>query len=458
MHREFAPVAFLAALSLVLPLPWHWRVGNVATLSIICWLFIMNVIYGVDALVWANNVDIVVPVWCDITTKLIIGANVALPAACLCICIHLEQVASVRNAQTTIADKKRRRIFEVGMCWGLPLIFMALHYVVQGHRFDIIEEYGCRPTTYFSIPAIFIVWIPPILLSIACLVFAGLALRHFMIRRMTFAAHLNSSKSALTISRYFRLMLMSIMQMIWSSAVTCYTLWFTTIGIPIRTWDNWRHVHSDFLRVDQYPAILLPPLVAKAYYFLWWLVPASTIIFVAFFAFGREAVEDYKKWYLWFCRNVLRQTPKTETKKTSFGSWARSSDKNGAISLPSIAPSSPRSNIANTSTTSIQTPTPPSPYKYRSSLDDLDYDDGQSDDTTCYGTDPQKSLPPTPSTATAFESPSSIVVQLPLPPMPIPLPPPPRHPRRQGSERPFTYPSSDASHQDINMNTTDRSS
>ncbi len=67
MHREFAPVTFLAALSLVLPLPWHWRVGNVATLSIICWLFIMNVIYGVDALVWANNVDIVVPVWCDIS-------------------------------------------------------------------------------------------------------------------------------------------------------------------------------------------------------------------------------------------------------------------------------------------------------------------------------------------------------------------------------------------------------
>lgn len=151
----------------------------------------------------------------------------------------------------------------------------------------------------------------------------GLALRHFMIRRMTFAAHLNSSKSALTISRYFRLMLMSIIQMIWSLAVTCYTLWFTTIGIPIRTWDNWRHVHSDFFRVDQYPAILLPPLVARAYYFLWWLVPASTIIFVAFFAFGREAVEDYKKWFMWFRRNVLRQTHKTDTKKTSFGSWAR---------------------------------------------------------------------------------------------------------------------------------------
>jgi hypothetical protein len=67
MHREFPPVAFLAALSLLLPLPWHWRARNVATLSIIAWLFILNIVYGVDAIVWGNNVSIVIPVWCDIS-------------------------------------------------------------------------------------------------------------------------------------------------------------------------------------------------------------------------------------------------------------------------------------------------------------------------------------------------------------------------------------------------------
>lgn len=67
MHREFPVVAFLAALSLLLPLPWHWRAGNVATLSIIAWLIVVNIIYGVDAIVWGNNVDIVIPVWCDIS-------------------------------------------------------------------------------------------------------------------------------------------------------------------------------------------------------------------------------------------------------------------------------------------------------------------------------------------------------------------------------------------------------
>lgn len=59
-------------------------------------------------------------------TKLIIGANFALPAAGLCICIHLERVASVRLAQNTVSDKRRRQLFEAGMCIGLPIVFMAL--------------------------------------------------------------------------------------------------------------------------------------------------------------------------------------------------------------------------------------------------------------------------------------------------------------------------------------------
>jgi pheromone a factor receptor len=66
MYPEFAPVAFLSAFSLALPLPWHWRARNVATLSIMFWLFITNMIYGIDAVIWGDSIDIVATVWCDI--------------------------------------------------------------------------------------------------------------------------------------------------------------------------------------------------------------------------------------------------------------------------------------------------------------------------------------------------------------------------------------------------------
>ncbi|KAJ7643058.1 GPCR fungal pheromone mating factor, partial [Mycena polygramma] len=313
MHPEFAPVAIIAALSLFLPLPWHWRARNVATLSIIAWLFVTNIIFAVDALVWADSINIVGLVWCDISTKLIIGGNFALPAACLCRCIHLEQVSSVRTVRVTPTDKKRRQIFEACMCFGLPILFMALHYVVQGHRFDIIEDYGCRPSTYYSIPAIFIIWIPPLLMATASLVFAGLALRHFIQRRITFAAHLDANHSALTTSRYLRLMLMSTLQMFWSIGLTIFTLWFTTISIPIRPWTTWADVHSNFSRVDQYPTLFTPEIILSGYYALWWTVPASTFIFVAFFAFGAEALAEYKKGFLWVRRVVFRRPPPSIT-------------------------------------------------------------------------------------------------------------------------------------------------
>ncbi|KAJ7323222.1 GPCR fungal pheromone mating factor [Mycena albidolilacea] len=309
MHPEFAPVAFLAAFSLLLALPWHWRAGNVATLSIIAWLFVTNIIFAVDALIWADSVAIVALTWCDITVKLIVGSNFALPAACLCICIHLEQVSSVRTVRVTPTDKKRRQIFEACMCLGLPVVFMALDYVVQGHRFDIVEDYGCRPATYFSIASIFIIWVPPLVMATASLIFAGLALRHFIQRRITFAAHLDSNHSALTTSRYLRLMLMSILQMIWSLGLTIFTLWFTTVSIPIRPWTTWADVHSNFSRVDQFPTLFTPQIIITSRIALWWTVPASTFLFVAFFAFGNEAIVEYKKALLWIRCTVFRLPP-----------------------------------------------------------------------------------------------------------------------------------------------------
>jgi pheromone a factor receptor len=65
-HPELAPIALIAALSLGLALPWHWRARNVATLSIIFWLFTVNLIFAVDAIIWAESIEITALVWCDI--------------------------------------------------------------------------------------------------------------------------------------------------------------------------------------------------------------------------------------------------------------------------------------------------------------------------------------------------------------------------------------------------------
>lgn len=66
-HPELPYVAFFAALLVLVPLPWHWRARNVATLAMVAWLFISNIVYGVDAVIWHNSVRITAVVWCDIS-------------------------------------------------------------------------------------------------------------------------------------------------------------------------------------------------------------------------------------------------------------------------------------------------------------------------------------------------------------------------------------------------------
>lgn len=59
-------------------------------------------------------------------TKVVVGASFALPLASLCICKHLEMVSSSRKVRFDNADKRRRMIFEIIMCFGVPTIFMVL--------------------------------------------------------------------------------------------------------------------------------------------------------------------------------------------------------------------------------------------------------------------------------------------------------------------------------------------
>ncbi|KAL4070137.1 STE3-domain-containing protein [Scleroderma yunnanense] len=307
MHVELPVGAFIAAGLVLIPLPWHWRACNVATVSISIWLFVSDIIYAINSIIWAGNVVDSAAIWCDITTKLQIGANMALPACCLCICIHLERIASVRQVRTTHSDKVRRMIFDAVLCWVIPMVYMALHYIVQGHRFDIIENFGCRPTIYVSIPAIFLIWVPPMTTAIVTFGFAAVALRHFFRRRLTFAKHLQTSNSGLTTSRYLRLMSMAVVQMVWNLLVTSLNIWFSCQH-GMRSWISWENVHTGFSQIAYFPTFLIPPSTLSWTYALWWTVPISSIIFFVFFSFGQEAIKEYRKFFSWIHRIIFCQT------------------------------------------------------------------------------------------------------------------------------------------------------
>ncbi|KAF9555108.1 fungal pheromone STE3G-protein-coupled receptor [Agrocybe pediades] len=319
MQYPFLPFfAFLSAVLVIIPFPWHWRAQNVSTMSIMFWLCIVNIISGVNTIVWAGNVNNPIPVWCDITSKIAVGASYALPLSTLCICKHLEMVSSSRKVSYDARDRKRRIIFECIMCFLVPAIFMALHYIVQGHRFDIIENFGCQAAVYISVQAILIIWFPQLLFAVITLIYAALALHNFVRRRLTFAAHLHNSNSALTTNRYLRLIAMAMTEMIWGVVLTAYNLW-SNASPGLRPWTNWADVHSDFGRVDTYPVSEVPQFFIQSMLLFWWTLPASSFIFFFFFGFGEDAIKEYRKVWNWFRKTVLRK-PEVEKKKLFNGS------------------------------------------------------------------------------------------------------------------------------------------
>lgn len=128
---------------------------------------------------------------CHGATSLLTGSQIALPAACLCICVHLERLASFTESSIFVT-KQRRIIFDYLMCFALPVIYIALRKLPQFHglkrgmltpgfsdlllqprRFDLYEGFGCRPTTFGSVLPVLLFWAHPLLLAIAAVSYAG---------------------------------------------------------------------------------------------------------------------------------------------------------------------------------------------------------------------------------------------------------------------------------------------
>ncbi|KAJ6498407.1 pheromone A receptor-domain-containing protein [Mycena vitilis] len=169
---------------------------------------------------------------------------------------------------------------------------MALHYVVQGHRFDIFENVGCVSTTYVSIPAIFLFYGPVAVVVLLTLVFSALAFRAFYLRRRTFTTFLEKKKSSFTARRYLRLMVITFVLAFWEALVMGLVFGNTLSG-TLEPYTSWADVHSDFSRVDELTADQLPPAFVVGLYIEWWTIPISGFIFFCSFSFGEDAAEQY---------------------------------------------------------------------------------------------------------------------------------------------------------------------
>ena len=127
-----------------------------------------------------------------IVTKILLGAIIAMLAACLCMSRSLERQTSSKNVTNNDLYRSRNtKIIEASLCIFLPVIYMSLRMsctfslsvlwkshipldtLVQDFRFDLVANFGCSAAINPSVPALALMWLPPLVLCIISFTYSG---------------------------------------------------------------------------------------------------------------------------------------------------------------------------------------------------------------------------------------------------------------------------------------------
>ncbi|KAH8114854.1 pheromone A receptor-domain-containing protein [Phellopilus nigrolimitatus] len=290
--------AFVSFVIVLIPLPWHLQAWNVGTCSYMIWTAIACLNQFVNSIVWKDNAINWAPVWCDISSRIIIATSVAIPAASLSITRRLYKISRVQAVVASQKERRREMAIDLSLVVGLPVLVMILYFFVQGHRFDIFEEMGCFPVTLNTPPSYFLVWMWPLLLGLISMVYCVLTVSTFLKRRREMSQFL-SSNSQITFSRYFRLMVLAMMDTFLTVPLASFAIWLNAVESTISPWHGLADAHFDFSAVDQIPAVLwrLSKWTVLSFYLDRWFIIFCAAVFFAFFGFAEESRKNYYKIY-----------------------------------------------------------------------------------------------------------------------------------------------------------------
>ncbi|VDB95774.1 unnamed protein product [Peniophora sp. CBMAI 1063] len=143
----------------------NWNLG----VAFLCfWLFWENLTGGIGSIIWADNADVKLYVYCDIVSHVQVITSVVKPMATLIITRRLYIITSLRSVESpTKAARRRNVVFEWALGLGIPLLVAGpFYYVVQAARFEVDEGWGCSAPSDNSILSILLLYtwnvLPPL--------------------------------------------------------------------------------------------------------------------------------------------------------------------------------------------------------------------------------------------------------------------------------------------------------
>ncbi|KAG2361580.1 pheromone receptor [Suillus spraguei] len=295
-YPAFPVLALIGVVVVLMPLPWQFQAWNSGTCLYIIWTALGLLNLAINSIVWRSSAINYAPIWCDISSRLIVGVAVAIPAASLCINRRLYKIATLSTTHPTKAHRQRAVMVDLAIALGIPILQMVLQFVVEGHRFNIFEEIGCYPYTFNTWLAYPLSNLWPLVIGLISAVYCVLTLCAFMKRRAQFS-DVVKSRTSLSINRYFRLMALATMELLCTTPISAYGIYINIADNPLEPWKGFADAHFNYSRVGLYPSVIwrLNSLTIVSTELTRWSLVLCAFSFFAFFGLAGEARKNYRK-------------------------------------------------------------------------------------------------------------------------------------------------------------------
>lgn len=132
------------------------------------------------------------------------------------------------------------------------------------------------------------------------MVYGVLTITSFLKRRKEMSQFLNSN-SQITFSRYFRLMMLAMVDTAITVPFSIFVIWLNAFESEVSPWKGLADAHWGFSRVEQFAAVewRLSHWNTVSFYIDRWAIIFCACLFFGFFGFAEESRKNYAKAY-WF--------------------------------------------------------------------------------------------------------------------------------------------------------------
>ncbi|VDB95844.1 unnamed protein product [Peniophora sp. CBMAI 1063] len=279
--------------------------SNLGVTLLCFWLFSENLTAAVNTVVWADNAEVKLYVWCDIVSHLREIAFVVKPMATLIITRRLFLIATSLQSTDFAREAVNRRDIAIEWILGLviPLLVAGpIYYLNQYARFEVDERLGCTDATSFSVVELLTMesWtiLPPL---VSIIFYYPKVVRVFYRQVRDHSSTLYSHYSASERTNYMRILLLA-------SVDILLTLPFGIVNITLNLvaalsppaffplYLGWSLLHSDwdpvvYTYTDQQ---IIGSAKLAQYYFTSWTSPVLAFAIFGLLGLTREARASYR--------------------------------------------------------------------------------------------------------------------------------------------------------------------